>query len=65
MSANVACGQVKYAPDTHEELDMLAAAGGGASVYATAEDTTATTTRRDTMTTLGHTIKSSCMHLNN
>ena len=39
MSANVAYGQVKYAPNTYEELDRLAAAasGGGAPVYATAD----------------------------
>ena len=46
MSANVAYGQVKYAPNTYEELDRLTAAvsGGGAPVYATADETTATPT---------------------
>ena len=43
---NVAYGQVKYAPNTYEELDRLAAAasGGGAPVYATADETTTTPT---------------------
>ena len=46
VSTNVAYGQVKYAPNTYEELDRLAAAasGGGAPVYATADETTATPT---------------------
>ena len=48
VSTNVAYGQVKYAPNTYEELDALAAAasGGGAPVYATADETKTTPTGR-------------------